>query len=324
MKAAIIGANSYIARNLIRVNQETCYAEMVLYDRQETHLDGAEGYQQIDLTQQSDLERAASDCDLIYFFVGKTGTIQGFDNPDPFIDINEKFLMRLLNACRAVHTKAKIIFPSTRLVYRGSEDTLPEDAEKQFLTPYAIQKFACEQYLEMYHRLYDLNYCVLRICVPYGTLVHPVSSYGTLDAFLKQAEELGQISIYGDGAQRRTFTYIGDLCHVLWQAGLNGECVNNIYNVGGEDASIRVVAERVAAAVGASVAQIPWPAASLKVESGSTVFNSQKLDSLLGFRAAFTVDQWLAGGLAKEKIEMVGKSTLKNSIKSIRGGGTAE
>lgn len=300
MKAAVIGANSYIARNFVRVNQEFGYAEMALYDRQETHFDGAEGYRQIDVTQQAELERAIEGCDLIYFFVGKVGTLQGFDNPDLFIDINEKFLMRLLNACRTVHTKAKVIFPSTRLVYRGSEDTLPEDAEKQFLTPYAIQKFACEQYLEMYHRLYDLDYCVLRICVPYGTLVQPVSSYGTLDFFLKQAKERGQISIYGDGAQRRTFTYIGDLCHILWQAGLNAECVNDVYNVGGEDSSLRAVAEKVAAAEGASVVQIPWPAASLKVESGSTVFDSQKLDALIGSHASFTVDRWLAGGLAEE------------------------
>lgn len=299
IKAAIIGANSYIARNMVQINLTANYADVYLYGYQPEHMDGVPGYAQIDLTQEEAVEKAIFDCDLIYFFVGKTGTLQGFDIPDMFLDVNEKLLFCLLKTCKRTKTKAKIVFPSTRLVYQGSEYALAEDAKKQFLTPYAIQKYACEQYLEMYHRLYGVNYCILRIGVPYGTLVHPVSSYGTLDFFLNQAFTNRQINVYGSGKQRRTFTYIEDLCHILWEAGLNSSCVNDIYNVCGEDYSIMDIAEKIAQATASSVVEREWPPDALKVESGSTVFNSEKLDKLLKYSLSMSVDKWVKRRIIK-------------------------
>ncbi len=321
MKAAVIGANSYIARNFIRVNELYGYADAALYDCGDEQFDHAAGYRKMDAGRQEEVEQAVADCDLIYFFIGKVGTVQGFNTPDVFLDVNEKLLFRLLNACRAVGTKAKIVFPSTRLVYRGNEASVKEDARKQFLTPYAMQKYACEQYLEMYHRVYGLNYCALRIGVPYGTLVRPVSSYGTLDFFLRQAAERREISIYGDGKQRRTFTCISDLSHILWRAGLCPDCVNDVYNVGGEVLSIREAAEMVAAATQSAVLTKPWPEDALKVESGSTVFDSEKLDRLLGYKAEMTIKQWITEGMKMEKQYMRDKFNIDEHRK--RGGGSA-
>ena len=293
MRAAIIGANGYIARNMLAVNNMVHYGEAVPCGHSATHVDGAAGYRMADLSRQADVEQVIEGCGVIFFFAGKTGTVQGFDAPDEFLDTNERLLLHLLSAYRAIGSKAKIVFPSTRLVYKGSERPLREDAPKEFLTPYAMHKYACEQYLEMYGRQYGVRYCVMRICVPYGTLVQPVSSYGTLDFFLRQAWETGQIGIYGDGSQRRTVTYIGDLCHILWQAGLNDACANDVYNVGGEDMSIRELAEHVARATGAKVVEKPWPEEARKVESGSTVFDAGKLNSLLRYESEMTVERWV-------------------------------
>lgn len=313
MRAAIIGANSYIARNLIRVNELYHYADTALYDVQPEHMDGATDYRQLNPSDQTELERAIAGCDLVYFFVGKTGTLQGFDDPGTFVDVNEKFLLNLLNAYRSVGSQAKIVFPSTRLVYRGSGESLPEDAEKEFLTPYAIQKYACEKYLEMYSRLFGVRYCVLRICVPYGTLVKPVSSYGTLDFFVNQAVQKGTIDVYGDGEQRRTFTYIGDLCRALWYAGMNDSCVNDAYNVGGEDYSIGQIADLVAGKTAAKVLHRDWQEEALKIESGSTVFNSEKLDSRLAQPRTMTVAQWAENRLSEERDMMTGKWNKKEA-----------
>ncbi len=313
MRAAIIGANSYIARNFIRVNESAHYADTALYDVQPEHLDGAAGYRQINVSNQTELEQAIEGNDLIYFFVGKTGTLRGFDDPGTFVDVNEKFLLNLLNAYRSVGSKAKIVFPSTRLVYRGSGEALSEDAEKEFLTPYAIQKYACEQYLEMYSRMFGVKYCILRICVPYGTLVQPVSSYGTLDFFMNQAVRQGVVSVYGDGEQRRTFTYIGDLCHALWQAGLNDRCVNDVYNVGGEDFSIGQIAQLVAGKTAARVLHRDWQEDALKIESGSTVFNSEKLDSRLDIRRPMTVTRWADERLSEERDMMTSNWNKKET-----------
>lgn len=293
MRAAVIGANGYIARNMLAVNRASHYADAFPSGRRQEHVDGAAGYYMADLDRSADAERAIEGCDVIFFFAGKTGTIQGFDAPDEFLDTNERLLLHLLSAYRASGSRAKIVFPSTRLVYRGGDGPLREDAPKEFLTPYAMQKYACEQYLAMYSRQYGARYCVMRICVPYGSLVQPVSSYGTLDFFLRQARKNGQICIYGDGSQRRTVTYIGDLCHILWQAGLYEDCSNDIYNVGGEDISIRELAEYIARSTGARVVEVPWPEEARKIESGSTVFDASKLDGILHYQREMTVERWI-------------------------------
>lgn len=300
MRAAIIGANGYIARNMLAVNDAAHYGEAVPCGHSPAHVDDAAGYCMVDLARQEEVEQAIDGCDVIFFFTGKTGTVQGFDAPDEFLDTNERLLLHLLSAYRAVGSKAKIVFPSTRLVYKGSKKPLREDAPKEFLTPYAMQKYACEQYLQMYGRQYGVRYCVMRICVPYGTLVRPVSSYGTLDFFIRQARETGKIGIYGDGSQRRTVTYISDLCHILWQAGLSDACVDDVYNVGGEDMSIRELAEQVARATGAEVVEKPWPEQALKTESGSTVFNAGKLNGRLGYMPSMTVERWITEMVQKK------------------------
>lgn len=140
-----------------------------------------------------------------------------------------------------------------------------------------------------------------------------MSSYGTLDFFLRQARETGQISIYGDGSQRRTVTYIGDLCSILRQAGLQGACVNDVYNVGGEGMSVRELAEHVASATGSTVVGMPWPEAARKIESGSTVFDAGKLDSLLDYQQTMTVERGVMK-MMKKMMKNSGRGAIYNNF----------
>lgn len=295
MQVAVIGANSYIARNMIKINLDKNYADILLFDRTKDHIDGYKNYNQLDIENVTEVKNAITNVDLIYFFVGKTGTLQGFEESELFLDVNEKTLLCLLNACKELQTEAKILFLSTRLVYQGSDNLLIEESRNDFLTPYAIQKYACEQYLKMYNKLFNINYCILRICVPYGTLVKPISSYGVLNTFLNQAQMEGVIQVYGNGSQRRTFTHITDLGHILWHAGLEERCINDVYNVGGQIFSIKEVAYIISQKFGALVKHLPWPVLAEKVESGNTVFDSSKLDNLLSYKYKMSFEKWLEG-----------------------------
>jgi UDP-glucose 4-epimerase len=127
-----------------------------------------------------------------------------------------------------------------------------------------------------------VQYCIFRICVPYGTLVSGAASYGTAEFMLNKAKRGEDITLYGDGSQRRTFTYMEDLVDVLVEGGLSDGCLNDVYNVGGEDLSLKEMAEMVAERYGVKVLSVPWPEISLKIESGDTVFDSSKLESVIG------------------------------------------
>ncbi len=263
-KVAVIGANSYIARNVIhQISERYPGVSLMLYDYPDTHPDRFSNYKKISI-------------------LDRKGSANGFDDYDSFLDVNERALLNILSEYRSQKSSAKIVFPSTRLVYKGRPGLLDEDSEKEFKTIYAINKFACENYLKQYNNVFGVQYCIFRICVPYGTLVSGAASYGTAEFMLNKAKRGEDITLYGDGKQRRTFTYMEDLVDVLVEGGMSDRCVNDVYNVGGEDLSLREMAEMVAERYGVEVLSVPWPEVALKIESGDTVFDSSKLEGVIG------------------------------------------
>ena len=225
-----------------------------------------------------------SDYSAILFFAGMTGTEKSFTEAERFLDVNEHGLLNLLTKLASLGPKAPIIiFPSTRLVYRGSNIPLTEDAPKEAKTVYAANKLACEYLLQAYHVRYGIPYAVVRICVPYGNLVSANYSYGTIGFFLKQAESGGPITLYGDGSLRRTFTHVADICSAV--DGLIQSSATGIFNIGGEDLSLLDVARIVADKKGVEVKFVPWPTTAHILESGSTVFDSTRLERATGWKA---------------------------------------
>ncbi|MDR3363333.1 MAG: NAD(P)-dependent oxidoreductase [Clostridiales Family XIII bacterium] len=293
-KIGVVGANSYIARNLIHVLGRTPgrYA-LALYDTAETHRDGVGGYACVNLVSGGGMERIDFDCDLLFCFVGKTGGMNGFSEFELFLDANEAALLRLLEASRAADGRARIVFPSTRLVYRGRRGALSEDAEKAFKTVYAMNKWACENYLRMYHEVFGVGYSIFRICLPYGTLIEGAASYGTADFMLRAAREGKDITLYGDGSQRRTLTHIEDLCRLLIAGGLSPSCAANVFNIGGEDYSLAEMAALVARRFDVGVVHRPWPKDALAIESGDTVFDDAKLVRALGPAGYRSFENWI-------------------------------
>lgn len=189
MKITIIGANSYIARNFIWYVQNNIDSdtEMKLYDFQEKHVDGLPDYERVDYSDKDSIRKIDFNSDMIYIFAGKTGSVQGFEQYETFVEINELILLKIIEAYRLNNGTGRLIFPSTRLVYKGRDGLLKEDAEKEFKTIYAINKYSCENYLWMYNNMYGIPYTVFRICLPYGTLVPEASSYGTAEFFYEES-----------------------------------------------------------------------------------------------------------------------------------------
>ncbi len=281
-RVAVLGANGYIARNLVYVlKRDYPDYELNLYGIEPKSLDNCENYVSVDMTAKEDVKKIDLSCDIVFMFVGKTGSANGFDEYEAFIDVNERTLLNLLNEYRKQKSRARIVYPSTRLVYKGKDEPQREEDEKEFKTVYAINKYACEQYLEQFHRIYDVQYSIFRICIPYGTLIPKASSYGTAEFMLNKAAKGENITIYGDGSVRRTLTYVYDLCKILIEGAISEGCANSVFNVGGEDYSLKDMAELIAKKYGIGIDYVPWPDDALKIESGSTVFDSSKLDALI-------------------------------------------
>lgn len=278
MRCAVVGGKGFIGKHLVYYLQKEGH-QVASYDIVESE---EEGYTHIDMTDANSVVSMDLNVDYVFMFAGLTGTYAGFDAYEKYIAINELALLNLLNAIRKSAYRPKVIFPSTRLVYKGVDKPLKEEDEKESKTIYAANKLACEGYLQAYHDSFDIPYTVFRICIPYGNLLSNDYSFGTVGFFIKQAKAGKDITLYGGGTIKRTFTHMEDLCYQLIEGafaeGSNGE----VYNVGGETLSLKDAAEIIARKYGVKVSAVPWPERDLRIESNHTYFDDTKIQALLG------------------------------------------
>ena len=278
-KCAIIGSKGYIGKHLEYYLKQK-KNDVVCYDVVESE---DVNYHRCDLTDFESVRRIIDlKVDYIFMFAGLTGTYVGFDKANIFVNVNEMGLINLLNCIRESKYRPKIIFPSTRLIYKGADKALKEDDEKETKTIYAVNKIACDNLLYAYRQNFDIPYTIFRICVPFGNMFSDDYSFGTIGFFIRQASNDRRITLYGDGSIKRTFTSMHDLCKQIVEVGMERVSDGEIYNIGGHTYSLRNAAEIIASYYKAEISFISWPERDLKMESGSTYFDSSKIERVMG------------------------------------------
>lgn len=289
----ILGTNGYIGRHLAYyLNQRgfRVFAYDIQPDRYQNLAEDIQ-YEQFDIC--TNYEHVNLNVDYLFVFSGITGTKNGFEQYRTFIEVNEIGLLNILSKVKDLEKKPKIIFPSTRLVYKGIELPLPEEAEKEAKTIYAANKLACERYLKMYANCFGITYTIYRICVPYGNLFDGEFSYGTIGAFMNRAKSGGTITLYGEGDIKRTLTHVVSVCQQITDSMILLQSDNNTLNIAGETFSLKELAMKIAAIYGTPVSFIPWNDMDWKIESGSTEFDGGKIEDMICVDKKWTFDEWI-------------------------------
>lgn len=274
IKSIILGASGYLGKHL-RHHLKHIDHDVICFDYLKEKYN-ADGVCHFDITNSEDVQKINWSVDYIFLFSGLTGTKESFEKYDQFVEINEIGLLNVLNSIKNLQNKPKIIFPSSRLVYKGSDSPLHENAEKETKTIYALNKLTCEKILDLYNKTFGIDYSIFRICIPYGSHYNDYS-FGTISFMLNQAKKNGEITLFGDGQLKRTFTHIDDICEQIICTSLNETSNNEIFNIGGETYSLNEVAECICKLTSAKISYKPWPKMDLLIESGSTIFDDVKI-----------------------------------------------
>lgn len=294
-KCSVIGTNGYLGRHLTYILNERGH-KVFGYDKDEDrniNIPKEVDYKRVDITQKSDVQAINFDVDFLFFFAGLTGTKEGFENYEKFIKVNEKGLLNVLNEIRKANKKPQVIFPSSRLVYKGSKFPLKEDAEKEAKTIYAVNKLAGEYMLYTYWNAFNIPFLIFRICVPYGNLFDDNFSYGTIGHFIKKAGNKKNIVLYGDGSLKRTFTHVVSACNQIIDMVTEAKKQNDIFNIAGETYSLKEVAAIIAEKYNVGLEYSAWPEKDLQIESGDTVFNSTKLKKIIPLKDRYAFIDWI-------------------------------
>lgn len=284
MKFLFFGEKGYLGRHLVehlrRIGHEVVTPVTLTGDR-------------LDLTTSESFININWDVNYVFMFAGITGTGISFNEYSKFILGNEIILLNVLESIKGSSFRPRVIFPSTRLIYKGSQYPIAEDGKKDPKTIYAANKLACEKYLKIYANSFDIPFLIFRICVPYGNLIGDKYSFGTVGNFIDQAKNTGRIRIYGDGMIKRTFTHIDDLCRIIMLTTEHASSVNQTYNIPGEDLSLHQCASLIATKYNSIVESVPWPELDVRIESGTTVFDCSKLTKVNNLKIKYQFSKWV-------------------------------
>jgi|LakMenEpi03Aug12_release.lakeMendotaPanAssembly.Ray.scaffolds.fasta_scaffold183082_2 UDP-glucuronate 4-epimerase len=174
--------------------------------------------------------------DVIVNEAGIPGLMLSWENFQLYSDCNLVAVAKLLESLKK-YPKKRFIQVSTSSVY-GLNAVGDEMSETNPISPYGVTKLAAEKLIHAYGKYLDLDYVILRYFSIFGPGQRPDMGYSI---FIERILENKEISIFGDGNQIRSNTYIEDCINgtvLAIERGMSGET----YNIsGGEEVSVNKV-----------------------------------------------------------------------------------
>ena len=158
--------------------------------------------------------------------------VPSIEEPRNYLETNFNGTLNILEAMRSYNVK-KIIYAASSSCYGIPKKTPTKEKDKiEPMYPYAFSKYAGEELIKHYSKVYKLNYISLRLFNVYGTRSRTNSAYGAaLGVFLKQKLENKPFTIVGDGKQKRDFIHVSDVCDAFVKAIFSNH-KNDVFNIG--------------------------------------------------------------------------------------------
>ena len=224
--------------------------------------------------------------DVLFNLAGQTSHLDSMTDPQTDLDINAGAQLSILDACRRVNPRIRLVFASTRQLY-GRPDYLPVD-EKHPIRPVdvnGINKLAGEGYHLLYSQVYGIRASVLRLTNTYGPGMRVKDARQTfLGIWLRHLIEGCPIKVFGDGTQMRDFNYVDDAVDALL-AALDERAVGRVYNLGSDEVvSLKDLAQMMTGMVVDSRFEIvPFPPERKAIDIGDYYSDYSLIRAELGW-----------------------------------------
>ena len=141
---------------------------------------------------------------------------------------------RIINEC-IKHDIKRLVFTSTMAVYgHGTGEIFDEIQVPYPVDPYGIAKYACEMDIKVAGEQHGLDWCIIRPHNVYGVKQNIWDKYrNVLGIWMYQYINNEPMTIFGDGEQKRAFSFIDDCLEPLWKSSQQENCSKEIINLGG-------------------------------------------------------------------------------------------
>lgn len=255
-----------------------------------------------DVRDEHSLRRLVQGQEFVFNLAGQTSHLDSMIDPFTDLEINSRAQLSILEACRHHNPAAAIVFASTRQIY-GMPAYLPVD-EQHPIAPVdvnGINKTAGEWYHLLYGRVYGLRVTVLRLTNTYGPRMRVRDARQTFLGWWFRLILSGEkLTIFGDGTQRRDFTFVDDAVRAFMLAATRDAAAGQVYNLGSREVvSLRELAELLVAVCGAGeVELVPFPPDRKAIDIGDYYADFSKIEHELGWSPAVPLREGIARSFA--------------------------
>lgn len=292
-RCLVTGGAGFIASHLVDLLIAEGHAVTILDDlstgRRE-NLNPAAKFREASILDLETIKPIIADCDWVFHAAAWPRIQPSFDDPLTHEAINVNGTINCLLAARDSGIKRFLYFGSSA-VY-GTPDEIPttEEARIRCYNPYALHKFAGEQYAIMLGARWGIPAISLRLFNVYGARSYnqgqPNSAYSPVIGIFHHMSQTEQpLTVTGQGDQSRDFVHVHDVARAFLlaaQSNISGE----ILNVGsGQSDSIDTIARLMSD----NVTYIP----ERPNEARITHADISKTKRLIGWEPSISLEQGL-------------------------------
>ncbi len=225
------------------------------------------------------------------------------------------------------HKAKRFIFLSSMSVYGEQKPPFRENMPRRPVDIYGIAKSASEQAIEAMSKVYDIDYVILRPHNIIGVRQNLSDPYRNVAGiFIRRALEGRNLIIYGDGEQKRAFSYMDDVVPYISRSITESKANGQIINIGPiEEFTINHLADKIIELQGGTISKEYLPDRPLEVKNAWCT--NDKAIEVFGYKTTVSFDEGLkkmwdwakhlkeTTGIAKpkylEKLELVSSNTPK-------------
>ncbi|MDD5259866.1 MAG: GDP-mannose 4,6-dehydratase [bacterium] len=196
------------------------------------------------------MARLVRNCDIVYHMAAAVGVKYILDNPIQAIVTNVTGTEKVIRLADKYHKK--MILASTSEIYGKTVDSASRETDDRLVGPTSVNRWsysnnkALDEFLALaYYKERKLPVVIVRLFNCVGP--RQLGRYGmVLPRFIQSALDNRPITVYGDGSQSRTFTYVKDVVWAIATLSLAKKAEGKIFNVGNDHAiTINDLAKRI-------------------------------------------------------------------------------
>jgi UDP-glucose 4-epimerase len=234
-----------------------------------------------------DVRDAATSADGVFNLAGQVSHVDSMADPLFDLESNTTSQFAFLDLLRRENVGATVVFTSTRQLF-GKPRYLPVDEDHPVdpVDVNGITKYATEQLHLLYHEVYGLPACAVRLTNVFGPRQRLRDNFqGFLPIFIRRVLADETITVFGDGRQERDCLYVDDVVECLLLAALAPEAPGQLFNVGNDEhLELRAIAQAIVEAAGSGrVEHVDWPTDRDAIDIGSYFGDSSKAKRMLGW-----------------------------------------